>query len=73
MTKQLKIQDLIPFMEKGWVAMDKDGYWMWFQSKPKINVEDEEWDGTSLNLAGLGAFNIAPVEDWTKSLIEVGE
>ena len=29
----INIQDLIPFMKEGWVAMDKNGDWYWFKNK----------------------------------------
>ena len=34
MTKKIDIQELIPFMKKGWVAMDKDETWLYFTNKP---------------------------------------
>lgn len=29
----INIQDIIPFMKKGWVAMDKNGEWGWYSEK----------------------------------------
>lgn len=35
----INIQDIIPFMKKGWVAMDKSGQWWWYNEKPFIGGE----------------------------------
>lgn len=66
--KQIDIQKLIRLMEDGYVAMDKDGVWYWHEEEPYI--EENYWinDG---QLTNLECFNIAPVSDWTKSLIKV--
>lgn len=70
----INIQDIIPFMKKGWVAMDKNGEWVWFENE--IEREDDIWVKKE---AGNGkwhelsvTFDIAPADDWTKSLIKVG-
>lgn len=70
MTKEIDIQELIPFMKKGWVAMDKDGYWVWFSYKPFIEDRDN-WLVSDGMFEPLTAFNIKSVSDWTKSLIKV--
>lgn len=70
----INIQDIIPFMKKGWVAMDSNGIWLWYDRKPTkdsldrmgwIENEKSDWHGFS----ELEAFDIAPADDWTKSLI----
>ena len=30
----INIQDIIPFMKDGWVAMDSDNEWYWYEDKP---------------------------------------
>ena len=68
--KMINIQDIIPFMKKGWVAMDENGDWWWSKEEPKLNGWGF-WDScqnTKLNKA----FDIAPADDWTQSLIKVG-
>lgn len=41
----IDIQDIIPFMKKGWVAMDKNKCWYWHRRKPtKINSPWNYWD-----------------------------
>lgn len=69
MTKQIDIQELIPFMKDGWVAMEECERWYWYDEKPFI--EDKRWVFEGSSCASLDAFNIIPVEDWTKSLIKV--
>ena len=32
--KQITIYDLLPLLRKGWVAMDKDGSWGWYRTRP---------------------------------------
>ena len=68
--KQATIYDLLPLLKKGWVAMDEDRSWWWFQKKPCI--EDNEWWSVAGILIGLYHFNIAPFDgDWKDSLIKV--
>ena len=43
--KQITIDDLIPFLKKGWVAMDENGTWSWFGSKPEPYILGDEWVG----------------------------
>lgn len=69
---QIKITDITPFMRKGWVAMDKDGAWFWFEQKPLKSIYDGDmWVRQNPcdyeNISEI--FDIAPVDDWTKSLI----
>lgn len=70
--KQITIYDLLPLLKKGFVAMDEDRSWWWFEKKPRI--EDNEWWNVSGILIGLSRFNIAPFDgDWKDSLIKCGE
>lgn len=64
-------KNIAPHMNKGYVAMDKDCGYFYYNTKPKIDIEKEEWNYNDI-CSGLNyIFNIEPVEDWTKSLIEV--
>lgn len=68
-------KNIAPFMRKGWVAMDEDKIFWWYKNKPERlksswNTEVMTDDDICF-LARL--FNIEPVDDWTKSLIEVGK
>lgn len=72
MTKEIDIQELIPFMKDGWVAMDKDEKWCWFEHKPiKHFGEINKWLRQNTKDDWGYLVNIAPVSDWTKSLIKV--
>lgn len=70
----INIQDIIPFMNDGWVTMDKSGEWVWWEKEPthtddmwvKPYSNSSKWRTLSL------MFDIAPADDWTKSLIKVG-
>lgn len=69
----INIQDIIPFMKKGWVAMDKNGSWWLYSKKPFIRGEHWYEEGnSSIGLIDNDVFDIAPTDDWTKSLIKVG-
>lgn len=69
MTKQIDIQELIPYLKQGWVAMDKSGHWYWYDMS--IIPAENHWVSRKSveNICPLA--NIKPVEDWTKSLIKV--
>ena len=65
----INIQDIIPYLKAGWVSMESDGTWVWWEQKPE---RSNCW-WTSKGLCyGLVEFDIAPADDWTKSLIKVG-
>ena len=66
----IKIEDLIPFIREGWVAMDMDKSWIWFADKPIINSKMTMWFSTGY-CCRLSACNIEPAEDWTQSLIKI--
>ena len=65
----IDITVLLPLLKKGWVAMDKDGYWYWYDEKPY--ARQSSWGYNSL-CAHLDVFNIKPVENWEESLQECG-
>lgn len=71
---QIKITDIIPFMKKGWAAMDENGEWFWYETKPhtESSIRGGYWQSNACyNISDM--FGIAPADDWTKSLIKVGE
>lgn len=39
----INIQDIIPFMKDGWVAMDSNCKWGWYDKKPVIIKEILQW------------------------------
>lgn len=66
----INIQDIIPFMKKGWVAMDKNKQWWFFDKKPKATKTVWLSDGDIEEYLN-DVFDIAPADDWKKSLIQV--
>ena len=71
-------KDIAPHMNKGYVAMNKDETWTWFNMKPKVDLKTHFWEVSDwsaywydLDLTVLEY--IEPVRDWTESLIEVGK
>ena len=71
----INIQDIVSFMKDGWVAMDGDEEWWWFSVEPFM-IDDEWWCrsgyGYKETIHISAMFDIAPADDWTKSLIKVG-
>lgn len=67
----INIQDIIPFMKKGWVAMDEDGDWNWWERKPRMKYDSYWWVQTGYVCCLSDCIDIAPADDWTKSLIKV--
>lgn len=68
-------KNIAPHMNKGWVAMDRNRRYWWYSVEPIktnsywcITTRDDN-DVCFLNKI----YNIEPVEDWTKSLIKVGQ
>lgn len=65
----IDITVLLPLLKKGWVAMDKDGTWCWYERKPKIH--QVLWKNDFLYIFP-SCFNIKPAENWEESLMECG-
>ena len=76
--EQIKIEELLPKMNPGYVACDKDGVWNYYTTKPFMDKDMEMWevdpnyitDETEVEVLST-IFNIAPAKDWTKSLIKI--
>ena len=66
-------KDIAPHMKKGYVAMDRDLIFKFFKYKPKRNDILGQWRCRYSYTILDRIFTIRPVEDWTKSLIEVGK
>ena len=68
-------EKVAPHMKEGWVAMDKDNTFWWYKEKPRrFRVYWRIKTGTENEICSLAKlFSIEPVEDWAKSLIEVGK
>lgn len=74
---QIKIQDLLPLLRPGFVAMDKNGNWGWFKEKPRVDVCHNDWFaniGKPYVCLAIDAFDIARFDgDWKDSLMECGQ
>lgn len=68
-SEPIDITVLLPLLKKGWVAMNEDGVWCWYEKKPKIN--QDLWINSS-SCKILSCFNIKPTENWEESLMECG-
>jgi hypothetical protein len=68
--EQLDIEVLLPLLKKGWVAMDEDGSWIWYENKPYKRLDD--WSTKGSIIMELYAFNIKRADDWKTSLMECG-
>lgn len=70
----IKIEQLLPLLRKGWVAMDSDGYWYYHKEKPALRMRTEKDGCWGYGVDGLSdAFSIRKVKDWTKSLMRCGD
>ena len=69
--KKIKIEQLLPLLKSGWVAMDKCGKWWWFSARPFM--WNKEWHFKRGKLFCISrSFNIAPFDgDWKDSLIKI--
>lgn len=70
MTIEEFMRDIAPKMRPGWVAMDETDSWYWYMDKPEI--DDCGFAPENLCYTSLECFDIAPVDDWRKSLRKVG-
>ena len=71
----IKIEDLLPLLDNGYVLMDCAERWFWEKYKPTLLASVASWrannhdEGEEVCLSSC--FDIAPAEDWTKSLIKI--
>ena len=68
---QIKIQDILPLLKPGFVAMNEWGEWFWYRNKPILDNGHYTSNGL---VAHLHMINITPYEgDWKDSLMECGK
>lgn len=67
----IKIDDLIPLIRPGWIAMDEDGTWCWFTEEPK--KLKSSWYSEHFCYLSYESYlkEIEPAEDWANSLRKV--
>ncbi len=75
----MTIQDLMPILRPGWVAMDENGEWWWFDAEPLridtgwINPDGVISFGIQTALSVNFKDDITPFDGgWENSLIKVG-
>ena len=79
---QITIYELLPLLRSGFVSMDSDGEWVWWETEPQRiltgwvfpreikNKKEISYAAHILN----NLFNIAPFDgDWKDSLMECGD
>lgn len=72
----MKIQELLPRLKKGWVAMDENKRWYWFEVEPECRRAF--WYYTTIPTYKIcnisDAFDLDPFDgDWKDSLMKCGE
>lgn len=72
----MKIQELLPRLNKGYVAMDENKRWHWFEVEPER--KSTSWYYTAIPTYKIcnisDAFDIEPFDgDWKDSLMKCGE
>ena len=71
MSKQITIEELVPLLKNGWVAMDFDGTWVWFSRKP-YSTASGRWQVKRGRFAVLYSFELTPYDtNWLNSLRRV--
>lgn len=65
----IDIKVLLPLLKKGWVAMDYNKNWYWYEVKP---IHDSDVWMAGKPAFYLSAFNIKPADNWEESLTECG-
>lgn len=67
----IDIKALLPLLKKGYMAMDKDGCWFWYECKPF--KEMSFWDSREGRFEEMFfPINLKPAENWEDSLMECG-
>ena len=69
----INIQDIIPLIDKGYICMDSAERWFWEKYKPTFTQYG--WRANNRDCGEevclSSCFDIAPADDWTKSLIKI--
>lgn len=60
------VQNIFPLLKSGYVAMNKDGTWSWFENGPVLNANGVWYTSEGL-CNDLSCFYLLTVEDYTKS------
>ena len=71
--KAYPIDVLLPLLRTGWVAMNADGIWFWYDMKPHIVESRSEWYVDKVEIYKINlCFPIEKASNWKMSLRECG-
>ena len=65
------VQNLFPLLKEGYVAMNKDGMWYWFENPPILNDKGFWWSNNGGETYSLSCFYLLKADDYTKSKQQV--
>lgn len=71
-------KDVAKVMARGYITMNSNKKWMWWDSKPRLDREGHWYNATNLSSKRYPTsldyiFEIEPVEDYRKSCIKCGK
>lgn len=68
----ITIEQLVPLLRPGWVAMDTSDKWYWYEDRPYYGYADWQYTGRGECMELNILFEIAVYPgDWRESLIEI--
>lgn len=70
---KIKIEQLVPLLKKGWIAMGKDGKWYWYSSRPQASWFAGTWvsKGKHKHLLNNVFYIRSQRRNWKNTLIEI--
>ena len=69
---KIDIEALLPLLPRGFVAMDRDQRWGWFEYVPMCFAPELAWHAMTGRKVWISGFNIKPVDNWLESLRRCG-
>lgn len=72
--KPISYKSFFSLLKKGFIAMDFDGTWHWFDAMPKLDRVNKKWEPSPERgeCLSLSMFDIEPMEDYAWSITEIG-
>ena len=70
----ININNITPLLKSGYVAMDKNGDWCWYEEEPHISDVGSYWTAKCAceTFKDFGCLReVEPAEDWKQSLIKI--
>ena len=68
----IDIEVLLPLLPKGWVAMDENKRWYWYNHIPTKVTSVWENAEVEVSFCLSNMFDLKPAENWEDSLMECG-